>query len=262
MKNADLAAADGEPTDDLCWGFQQEYPATAEEAFRASRKGSFISAVDVARARKFKAPDQSHAGIILGCDFATGGDQEGGDANVFIDRQARAAGKHVYDRFRDGNTVSVANRLAAVIDKVKPLWSFLDTGGGGAAVYDILTDRGYKRMTLVNFGSKATDDRKYANKRAEMWGEMRDWLKDPGGADIPDEDMLDAELTSPKGKEDMNQRVMLRKKAEIRKEVGFSPDGGDGLGLTFAETVHEIDMSKINPLGGRKRGGAGSWMGA
>ncbi len=43
-------------------------------------------------------------------------------------------------------------------------------------------------VTAVNFGSKASRDDRYANKRAEIWGRMREWLADPGGADIPDLD--------------------------------------------------------------------------
>lgn len=247
--SAALAAADGDPTDRPCWRFRQEHPATAEEAFRASREGSFIAAEDVYRARKATLPPQDHAPIVLGCDFATGGDGEGGDMNVFIDRQARVAGKHVFERFRDHNTVTVASRLASIIDRVKPAMVFMDPGGGGAQVYDILVARGYgKWLTLVNFGSSAEDDRRYVNKRAEMIGRTRDWLRDPGGAQIPDEDQLEAEITCVEAKEDMNQRVFFKKKADIRKKFGWSPDGLDALGLTTAETVHEIDMNAINPL--------------
>lgn len=238
QKNAALAAADNKGPDEICWQFMQEFPSTAEEAFRASRAGRFISGKDVLRARKTEAGDQSHAALVIGADFATGGDNEGGDANCFIDRQGRRAGRNVYDRFRDRNTVSVANKLGELITRLKPRMVFMDTGGGGAQVYDILSTRGFQsRMTLVNFGSAARNDKRYANKRAEMWGECRAWLTDPGGAQIPDDDVLDGELTAPKGKEDMNQRVLLEPKDKIRKEFGTSPDGADALCLTFAEPV-------------------------
>lgn len=238
LKNATLAAADNKGPDEICWQFMQEFPSTAEEAFRASRAGRFISGKDVLRARKTEAADQSHAALVIGADFATGGDNEGGDANCFIDRQGRRAGRNVYDRFRDRNTVSVANKLGELITRLKPRMVFMDTGGGGAQVYDILCTRGFQsRMTLVNFGSGARNDKRYANKRAEMWGECRGWLTDPGGAQIPDDDVLDGELTAPKGKEDMNQRVLLERKDKIRKEFGTSPDGADALCLTFAEPI-------------------------
>ena len=236
--NATLAARQGLPGDAFCWNFQQEYPSSVEEAFRASRKGSFIDGALVAKARKWLVPPQSHAPLILGCDFACGGDGEGGDFNVFIDRQGRHLGGKCYDRFREKDTVLVASRLGKLIMKLNPAMCFLDTGGGGAQVYDMLVARGFKeQLTLIAFGSTATDHRKYANKRAEMWGNLRDWLSDPGGAQIPDDDVLDGELTAPEAKEDLNQRLMLKKKAEIRKKVGFSPDGADAAGLTLAEPI-------------------------
>ena len=263
FKNTELAIAEGEPLDELCWKFHQEYPATVKLAFRAGRKGSFISGDLVFKAREFKAPAQDHAPTVLGVDFATGGDGEGGDSNVIMDRQGRAMGRQIYDRFNDKNTVSVAGRVGAAIDKFKPVMSFFDTGGGGAQVYDILVSRNYdkEKITLVDFGGKPNDERKYANKRAEMWGDFRDWLKDPGGADIPDDDVLDGEITAPMSKPDFHNRTILESKRDMRKRLSFSPDGGDGGALTFAETVH-IDAGtsdKVNPLVRRRRKG---WQGA
>jgi hypothetical protein len=100
------------------------------------------------------------------------------------------------------DTVEIADRLAGHIDKHSPDMCFLDSGGGGSAVYDILKDRRYgDRLSLVNFGGKATDARKYANKRAEMWGDMRDWLADTGGADIPDDNALAGDINAPEWRE-------------------------------------------------------------
>lgn len=266
-KNTELAIAEGSPVDEFCWKFHQEYPATMDLAFRASRKGAFIRGELVYAARQFTAPPQDHAPLVLGVDFATGGgdsDGEAGDANVIIDRQGRAMGRKIYDRFNDKDAVSVAGKVGAAIDKLKPAMSFFDTGGGGAQVYDILVSRGYDadKITLVDFGGKPNDDRKYANKRAEMYGEGRDWLAAPGGADIPDDDLLESEITAIRGKEDFHGRILLWPKAKIRKEFNFSPDGADAGFLTFAETVHVVDdkaSAKINPLKGVKSKG---WQGA
>ena len=263
-KNVELAVADGVPSDTICWRFRREYPATVEEAFRASREGAFISGDLVLRARRFVAPAQDHAPLVLGADIATGGDGEGGDDNVFIDRQGRAAGRHVYERFNDKNTLSVASKLAATIDRLNPAMTFIDAGGGGAAVYDILKGRGYERLCLVSFGGTPRDDRKYVNKRAEMYGDCRDWLADPGGAQVPDCDILDGELTGPMAEEDFHGRVKLQKKVKVKKLIGRSPDGADALVTTFAETVHSVNRDKINPLkpGRSSGGGRQSWMGA
>ncbi len=233
-KNAELAGAAGLATDEPCWRFRQEYPADAGEAFRASRTDGFIPPHLVLRARDFTAPPQDHAALVLGCDFARGAR----DWNWFIDRQGRAAGAKVNERFHSDDTEDIAGRLARIVDRTGPVMCFLDAGGGGAAVYDILRARGYgRRLALVNFGAAPRDPRRWANKRAEMWGELRDWLADPGGASLPDDDVLDAELTAPGYKYNANQQVVLEDKETIRARLGSSTDGGDALALTFAAPV-------------------------
>ena len=233
-KNAELAAADGLGTDTPCWRFRQEYPATSEEAFQATGSEPFIASELVLRARKHRAEDEGHAPLVLGCDFARGAR----DRNWWFSRRGRVLGAELNEAFHSGDTEDIAGRLGRVIDRLKPAICFLDTGGGGAQVYDILKARGYgKLMTLVNFGAKPRDARRYANKRAEMWGDLRDWLADAGGADVPDDDALHAEMCAPGYFYNANQQIVLEPKDKIRARLGFSPDGGDAAALTFAERV-------------------------
>jgi len=89
----------------------------------------------------------------------------------------------------------------------------------------------------VNFGGKAADGRLYANKRGEMYGEMKAWLTDVGGASIPDSDTLDGELTATQYKYNANQQVVLETKDRLRARLKMSPDGADALALTFTEPV-------------------------
>ena len=256
-KNAERAQVDGSNPDELCWRFRQEYPSTVDEAFRASRRGGYIAASVTAAARIRANPHQPDMPLVFGCDFATGGggveadhlsaeqltgsaDESGsedGDANVFIARRGRVLGKELYDRFRDRNSVSVANRLQAQIDRLKPDRVFMDKGGGGAGVYDTLVGRGYGRfLELVDFGTaaKPVDERKYRNKRSEMHGDFRDWLQD---GDIPDDDLLEAEITAPWVKRDDEMGLLLASKREIRQKYHMSPDGLDAAILTLAAPV-------------------------
>lgn len=234
-KNAELASGDNLPTDQICWRFRREYPATAEEAFSAGQEGAYIRGDLLTKARQFKCDDQSALPLVIGCDFAR---SEDGDANVFISRRGRSLGHEVYERFHSEDTVQIANALARIIDAREPSMCFLDSGGGGAQVYDILRNRNYGDvLTLVNFGSAADDPRRFANKRAEMWGLSRDWLTDPGGADMVDDDTLHMEATSTGAKENVNQQLIMEPKKDVKKRVGFSPDGWDAVVLTFAGTV-------------------------
>ncbi len=133
--------------------------------------------------------------------------------------------------------MDVAGRVGKEIDQLEPDAVFLDVTGLGAGVYDRLRERGYREVHAVNFGSKALDADRYANKRAEIWARAPDWLRDEGGADIPDSDEWQASLCAPGYSFDSNSRLLLEPKEKIAARVGFSPDVGDALALTFAETV-------------------------
>ena len=98
----------------------------------------------------------------------------------------------------------------------------------------------------VNFGQKADDERTYLNKRAEMWGEMRDWLADTGGADIPDDDTLAGDLNAPEWKENANSQIVLEAKDKIKERLHISPDGGDAAALTFGGRVMSAETRRRN----------------
>ncbi len=59
--------------------------------------------------------------------------------------------------------------------------------GLGADVYDRLRERGYgSRITAVNGGAKASNGNRFVNKRAEMWGLMKDWFEEDTPVQIPE----------------------------------------------------------------------------
>jgi hypothetical protein len=257
-KNGELARACNAPSDEICWLFRQEYPATSAEAFRASGHESYVPAEYVLAARRFEAPDQSAAPLILGIDIARGG----GDKTRIISRRGRIAGDECNVTIDTRDLMDVTGRVAMEIDRTNPDRVFLDGTGLGAGVYDRLAERGYTVVELVNFGSKAAEAERYVNKRAEMWARMAEWMRDAGGADIPDDDAWQSAICAPGYQFDSNSRLQLEAKEKIKSRVGFSPDVGDGLALTFAETVHPMpDMRKLKPLRNRERQPHG-WMGA
>ncbi len=142
----------------------------------------------------------------------------------------------------------LADRLAHAIRDFQPDAVFIDAGGG-QGVIDFLR-RWRFDVTEVNFGGKPYNDGKYWNKRAEMWGEMRDWLK-RGGA-IPDDPDLKTDLSQPHyGYSDDNSRIKLESKDRIKARGGRSPDLGDALALTFAMPVRAagevVSQSYIPP---------------
>lgn len=115
------------------------------------------------------------------------------------------------------------------------------TRGRSTGVVDRLRQLGVPHVQGVAFGSApATGDRagakpRYADKRAEMWGNLGDWLR-AGGA-LPDDPELRADLTSLEYGYDGKGAIQLEKKEDMKKRGLASPDIGDALALTFALPV-------------------------
>jgi hypothetical protein len=257
-KNAELAQACNASPDEICWLFRQEYPATAAEAFQTAGHEAYIPPELALAARKFEAPDQSTGALVLGVDIARGGR----DKTRIVDRQGRRAGSRCDVTLDTRDLMQVVGRVAHEIECLDPDAVFVDGTGIGAGVYDRLKELGHKKIHLVNFGGKPHSGDRYANKRAEMWADMAAWLGDGGGADIPDRDEWQASLCAPGYAFDSSSRLQMEAKDKIRGRVGFSPDVGDALALTFAESVPGPNLSRINPLGAGRSRGANSWMGA
>jgi hypothetical protein len=74
----------------------------------------------------------------------------------------------------------------------------------------------------------------YGNKRAEMWGKMKDWLK---SASIPTDRFLKTDLISPMMKPDSKGSIFLESKKDMKARGVASPDAADAIALTFAYPV-------------------------
>ena len=115
----------------------------------------------------------------------------------------------------------------------------VDEGGIGAGVVDRLKQMGLP-VVGVQFGSKPFNavrlgnGEKCANRRAEMWAIMREWLQ--GGA-IPDDQQLADDLTGVEYSFNVRDEIQLEKKEHMKERGLSSPDDGDGLALTFAVPV-------------------------
>jgi hypothetical protein len=219
----------------------------------------------VVRARKHKA---EAVGLkVLGVDPARFGD----DRFSIALRQSRKV--HWIESKSKIDIVAGANWVRQVIDREKPERTFIDVGGLGAGVVDLLKSWGYDReagVVPINFGGEPQEPVKLLpdgskkpgarNRRAEMWMRSRDWLDDVGGADIPDSDSLQADACGPAYGYDANQRLFLERKEDMRKRGLRSPDEWDAVALTFAEPVAEKRV--VKPIVRHvPHGAAAGWMG-
>ena len=216
--------------------FKQEYPGNAAEAFQNTGVNSLIAPETVLKSRKTMDVER-YGAYVVGCDPA----REGDDATTFIRRQGRRAwGLESHLHLDDMAKTGIAKK---VLDEEPVDRMFIDRGGG-SGMYDRLVEMGYgKRVTLVNFGSKALDPDKYKNRRSEMWDTARAWLESDEDTQIPDKDSLQADLTNVGFKYTSTTQLQLEPKEDVKKRIGKSPDEGDAFCLTFAEPVR-ITFSK------------------
>lgn len=164
---------------------------------------------------------------ILGVDVARFGD----DRSVLFPRQGRAGFRPKV--YRNLDTMQLADAVVRMCVSWKPDAVFIDMASFGAGVYDRVRQLGYD-IIGVDFGGKPLDTR-YANRRAEMWHGCADWVR--GGGCLPDDGELISELTAPTYGFDPHGKLLLEKKAEMKKRIGKSPDMADALCLTFAAPV-------------------------
>jgi hypothetical protein len=147
----------------------------------------------------------------------------------------------VLARYRGLDTVQVAHRASEWIGAFTAAGGrgldaiFVDGSGVGGGVCDILRDGGHE-IIEVNTAIRAMDERKYFNRRMEVWWLMRDWLKN-GGAIPADDQQLADDLTGPEYGFAAKDRVQLETKDDMRARGVPSPDAADCLALSFAQVI-------------------------
>ena len=214
--------------------FKQEYPACAAEAFQTTGDDGLIDAELVASARRHRPPEDTLAPRVLGVDTARGGT----DDTWFIDRKGRTAGGLICEKHDDSSEVVLADKIAHHLN-VNPdiVQCYIDITSAGKGVYDILRLTHEGRVTGVVFGSSPTDEDRYVNKRAEIWGRMNEWFKDELGVAIPDDDEMHSHIVGPSYHWDRLSRLQMEDKKVMKKRLKFSPDAGDALALTFTTNL-------------------------
>lgn len=246
--------------------FMQEYPATSAEAFQSTGHDSYIKPELIMRARKAKTVE-GIGSLVLGVDPKRFGD----DRFSLAWRRGRKVEK-VESRTGAIDNVAGATWVKQVIDQDRPARVFIDVGGQGAGVYDVLVSWGYGEehagpVRAVDFGAAAhepeildetTGNRVPGprNRRAEMWMRSKAWLGSAAPVSIPDSDKLQADACAPGYSYDMNQRLTLESKEKMRTAGRRSPDEWDAVALTFAEPVADI---KTPSRGRSDSGGGSSW---
>jgi len=214
------------------WKFRQEYPMDLMDAFVTSGEMMIKPEyVDFARKNCDMDPDPLTP-IILGVDGA-----DSGDRTALVLRQ----GKKIlaYWVYTEMKPMRLAGIIAGLIDKFEIDMVFLDIAYGYGC-RDRLRELGYGQKTqTVHFGEAALEPEVYRNKRAQMYGYLKEWFEE-GGSSIPNDNLFCRDILMMPKMEQSGSRglLILPSKLTIRKDNGgISPDIADAAALTFAYPV-------------------------
>jgi hypothetical protein len=216
------------------WGEDSDF-------FRVRVRGEFPNAsttqlipLEVIKAAGLREVQSFHwEPLVLGVDVARFGNNE----TVAQFRRGRDARTMPVARWRNLPVDQTADRIAGMINQWNPDAVFVDEGGVGGGVVDFLRRLGHS-VIPVNFGVPASTmpgGTLVANKRAEMFVTLRDWLG-TGGCIDPSPDLSD-ELISIEYHYNKKQEIQLMSKEDMRSIGKDSPDWGDALALTFAYPI-------------------------
>jgi hypothetical protein len=138
------------------------------------------------------------------------------------------------------NDIEIGNKIARYEDRYNADAVFIDLGyGTGIASFGKTIGRDW---VLVSFSGKVINEG-YKNKRAEMWGEAKEWLKE-GGKIEPNNQILE-DLTGVETKPTLDGKIQLESKQDMKKRGLPSPNTADALALTFAFPVSNMKPKQI-----------------
>ena len=180
---------------------------------------------------------------VMGVDVARFGD----DRSVIAKRQGQALlPLKVYTNL---DTMTLAAIIIDEINTWHPDAVFVDAGSAGGGVVDRCHQLGYDIVMEIDFG-QAPLDKRYLNKRAEMYFDFKKWLE--AGGSLPDDAELKTELSTPTYTYNTgNEKIKIEPKEKIKDKLGKSPDLADAAVLTVAmpvvpQSVRELTGNDCN----------------
>ena len=217
--------------------------------FPSASSMQFIPNETVTEASTRPVPHDALARIaIVGVDVARFGD----DQSVILTRVGRDARSIPALKFRGMDTMQLASRIVehvAMLSGRYQVTVFVDGGGVGGGVIDRLRQLGLP-VIEVNFGWKAANEKQYANKRAEMWGAMREWMV---YGCIENDAELIGDLPAVEYGFNVRNQILLESKDDMKKRGMASPDVADALALTFAFPVVDEKTAALAGQNTRQR---------
>lgn len=186
----------------------------------------------IVRARVRSGEEVQHAGIKrMGNDIARGGS----NFTTWIIRSLNYAEILAKSQMDNLSEIAAQTALYMETEGIDEYNTFIDEVGVGGGVVDPLKKDGIK-VIAVNVGKKPTNEKRFANQRAEIYWNLYEWLM-KGGRLSDTDDWF--QLCDIKYKPDEKGRIKVMGKEEMRAMGIDSPDVADGLSLTFVRPSSE-----------------------
>lgn len=156
---------------------------------------------------------------------------EGDDETIWIVRDSFKA--RIVGREKTSTSKTIAQKTLTLIQEhqIQSGSDFVDNFGEGANVGQEVSvaTKGQFNVIGVNVGDAAMDER-FLNLRAEAYWRMREWLK-KGGQLVADKGW--EELLTIRYRAELNGKLRIMSKKDMRSEGYKSPNVADALMLTF-----------------------------
>ncbi len=189
-----------------------------------------LSDIEFAMSRELEKKEYDKQLRVAALDVARYGDDE----SCFICRQ----GNKLFEPTTWGHqeTGYTVGRTVRLIKEYRPVRTYIDVVGFGAAVYDILKKEIGGEFTILEFdsGKPALDTERYLNRRAEGWWEFNQKLTD-GELDLPQSDKLKAQLSDIRYTYNTKGLLQIESKEDAKSRGSKSPDVGDATMMTFCK---------------------------
>jgi hypothetical protein len=168
---------------------------------------------------------------ILGVDVGAGG-----NATAMIVRDQLTAKVLFNQRLSD--TMAILPKIAELYSVYNFRIIAIDITGVGKGIYDRLNETGLFNKTYgVIFGSKADDQERFFNKKAELYWKAREWIL-KGGKLIENEAWKEALTIRYKIQSD--RKIKIEPKESLLKKGIASPNVWDAFALTFIEDLNQL----------------------
>lgn len=196
---------------------------------------AFFEYADVKKAME-PSPAFMSSKLIIGCDPSQGK----GDKAAFAYRWGDYVEK--IETFADMDEMACIGYLVQELRNNSRLERVvIDSTGFGNTIVGRLREQGFNNIHGVNFAETAQSP-DYANRRAEMYGELRRWLRGENPVRLPNDNGLLEELITMQWKPNSSGKTILEPKEDIKARLGRSTDAADSLALCFSIPAISVTM--------------------